>query len=254
MDAKKVHNSEIINQFTKQAIPFTQFKEHPDSIQVLISMSGVDSDDDVLDVACGPGIVLCEFAKWAKSAVGVDITPSMIDQAKRRQENLNLDNIKWEVGDVSSLLYKSNTFSLVVTRYSFHHFLNPSAVLEEMYRVCKPGGRIVIADIVVPKKNLPFYNEVEKLRDYSHVSGLTSDQIENLLTNIGLKNLRRSGCKVEMEQEKQLATSFPKKDDARKIRELFKKDLSENKLGLDVRLEGGVIHFSFPVSVYAGVK
>lgn len=251
---KKDHNADIISQFSKQAIPFTQYKKHLDSVERLVSMSKLKPEDRVLDVACGSGIVLCEFAKKAKSAIGIDITTSMIEQAKKRQAEMKLANITWDIGDVESLPYKSNSFSVVVTRYSFHHFLNPKEVLEEMYRVCKPSGRIVIADVIMTEKNLPFYNEVEKLRDSSHVSGLTFEQMENLFYQIGLKDIERSGYSIEMELEKQLKTSFPKEGDVEKIRKIFKNDLSKNKLGLDACLKNGTLHFSFPISVYVGVK
>jgi ubiquinone/menaquinone biosynthesis C-methylase UbiE len=65
------HNAEIVSQFTKQAIPFTQLPGHLDSIQMLINMSGVGGNDTVLDVACGPGIVACEFARVARHVTGI---------------------------------------------------------------------------------------------------------------------------------------------------------------------------------------
>ena len=117
------HDAEIIDQFTKQAIPFTQLKFHSDLIQMLIELSKVTSNDLVLDVACGPGLVACEFAKVSRHVTGIDITEKMIEQAKKRQMKLRLTNVSWSIGTVSSLPYDSASFSVVVTRYSFHHFL-----------------------------------------------------------------------------------------------------------------------------------
>jgi ubiquinone/menaquinone biosynthesis C-methylase UbiE len=45
------------------------------------------------------------------------------------------------------LPFRDAAFSLVVTRYSFHHFLDPQAVLAEMVRVCAPGGRVAVIDV-----------------------------------------------------------------------------------------------------------
>jgi ubiquinone/menaquinone biosynthesis C-methylase UbiE len=75
-----VHNQTIIAQFSQQAVPFSELPGHSQSMQMLIEMSGVSGADIVLDVACGPGLVACEFAPHAKHVTGIDITPRMIEQ------------------------------------------------------------------------------------------------------------------------------------------------------------------------------
>lgn len=134
------HNAQVVTQFTKQAIPFTKLPGHLDAIQMLIEMSEVSDKDIVLDVACGPGLVACEFAAIAKHVTGIDITEKMIEQAGKRQAELGRDNLSWDIGTAFPLPYPNSSFSVVVTRYSFHHFLDPQAALHEMIRVCKPGG------------------------------------------------------------------------------------------------------------------
>lgn len=69
------HNRIIIEQFSRQAITFAKLPGHSQSIQMLIELSGVSATDDVLDVACGPGLVACEFAQHARHVTGIDITP-----------------------------------------------------------------------------------------------------------------------------------------------------------------------------------
>ena len=57
----------------------------------------------------------------------------------------------------------SRTQSAVITRYSFHHFLEPEAVLNEMVRVCRPGGRVAVVDVFMstPEQS-EAYNRMEK--------------------------------------------------------------------------------------------
>ena len=55
-----------------------------------------------------------------------------------------LSNLTWKVGDILPLPFVDEPFSLVLSRYSFHHFLDPKAVLSEMIRVCRPGGRVMV--------------------------------------------------------------------------------------------------------------
>ena len=251
---KQGHDSRIVDQFTKQAIPFTELPGHMDSIQMLIEMSKVTSDDSILDVACGPGMVACEFAKVARRVTGIDITEKMIEQAQKRQEELVIANLSWDIGTVLPLPYESESFSVVITRYSFHHFLDPEAVLSEMCRVCKQGGVVLIADPVLPKENVDAYNRMEKLRDPSHTQALSFDDFDQMMRNSGLKNLRRGSYEVEMELEKQLKASFPNPGDDEKIREIFRQDVELDKLGMGAHMVGSEIHFSYPISIYTGSK
>ena len=77
------HNDLIIDQFTKQAIPFTQNAAHSAeyAIERLVTLSDVSKNDTVLDVACGSGLVSCELSSVVHQVTGIDITPAMIEQA-----------------------------------------------------------------------------------------------------------------------------------------------------------------------------
>ena len=108
------HNSKIIEQFTLQAKPFSQVPGHADSLNKLVELSKVNSNSSVLDLACGPGLVACEFAKVAKHVTGIDITPAMIEQAKTRQVDNKLQNLDWKIGDVTTLPFDNKTFDVVV--------------------------------------------------------------------------------------------------------------------------------------------
>jgi ubiquinone/menaquinone biosynthesis C-methylase UbiE len=112
---KQDHQAKIIDQFSRQAIPFTQVPGHFDAMQILIKLSEVCQNDSVLDVACGPGMVACEFAKHAGHVTGIDITPAMIEQAEKRQKEQKLKNLTWSVGDAVPLPYADNSFSLVIS-------------------------------------------------------------------------------------------------------------------------------------------
>ena len=76
------HNDLIIDQITKQAIPFTQNAAHSAEYAVkrLVTISSVSKKDTVLDVACGSGLVSCELPRVVHHVTGIDITPAMIEQ------------------------------------------------------------------------------------------------------------------------------------------------------------------------------
>ena len=64
----------------------------------------------------------------------------MIDEARARQEANALENMHWQIADVGRLPFEDEAFSVVLTRYSFRHLLDPQAAISEMLRVCKSGG------------------------------------------------------------------------------------------------------------------
>ncbi len=250
------HKKSILDQFTKQAAPFQKKLEAADPavFQLYLDATGVTSQDTVLDVACGPGLVACIFAAVARHVTGIDITPAMIEQAKKLQKKKGLANMTWQVGDVLPLPFADASFSLVITRYSFHHFLDPDAVLREMVRVCTPGGAVMVVDVVLPPDKVDAYNRVEKLRDNSHTRALTLDQFLDMARACGLRDITTHFYRLEMELEAQLKASFPGPGDADKIRQIFREDIGKDRLGVGAHLRGGEIHFAYPNLVLVGKK
>lgn len=250
------HKKAILDQFTKQAVPFQKKLEHADAtvFQLYLDATGVMSQDTVLDVACGPGLVACAFAAVARHVTGIDLTPAMIEQAEKLQEKKGLTNMTWQLGDVLSLPFAEASFSLVVTRYSFHHFLLPQAVWQEMVRVCTPGGTVMVVDVVLPPDKVDAYNRVEKLRDNSHTRALTLAQFLDMARDCGLRDIVTHFYRLEMELEAQLKASFPRPGDADKIRQIFREDIGKDRLGVGAHLRGGEIHLAYPNLILVGKK
>ncbi len=251
------HRNLIIDQFTKQAVPFAKkssqyIGEVFEKIQTLVHAT---KNDIVLDVASGTGSLTVEFAKICRQVTGIDITPAMIEQAKILQKMNSLDNITWDMGDITQKLpYPSNSFSIVVTKYSFHHLLDPLSVLIEMNRVCSTTGKIVVVDPTPPPEKAIQYNQVERLRDPSHVKSLTISELEHLFQKAGIPILKRGFYRMKIGLEDQLQTSFPDPANIEKIRQLFIEDTKNDVLGLDSRFEGNKIYFSYPNSIFIGQK
>lgn len=261
MDSKSdqatgAHNNTIVSQFTKQAIPFKEMSQHSNhyGINLMLKLTGPKQDDTVLDVACGPGIVSCEFAKLVQHVKGIDLTPAMMEQAKQLQKEKNLDNVDWEIGDVYALPFQNNEFSIVVTRYSLHHMINPDKVIDEMYRVCKTGGKLLVIDVTPEKDKKELYNKVEKLRDPSHTGALTLDELRLLLDSKGIMNIKTEYHNLEMNLEDILNASFPNPGDREKILSFFEDDVVNNNLGMKSHIRDGGIYFYFPISMLVGFK
>ncbi len=251
------HRYLIIDQFTKQSVPFAKkssqyIGEVFERIQTLVHAT---ENDIVLDVASGTGSLSVEFAKICRQVTGIDITPAMIEQAKILQKMNTLDNIRWDIGDITKILpYASNSFSIVITKFSFHHLLDPLSVLIEMNRVCNIGGKIVVVDPTPPPEKAIQYNQLELLRDPSHVKSLTTSEFEDLFQRAGIPILRRGFYRMKIGLEDQLQTSFPDPTNIDKIRRLFIEDTKNDTLGLESHFVGNEIYFSYPNSIFVGQK
>ncbi len=248
------HKAEIIDQFSRQAIPFTKLPGHKDGMGMMLQLSGVSGNDTVLDVACGPGMVSCEFARVAGHVTGVDITEKMISAAKKLQKEKNLGNMDWMVSDAIPLKFADGAFSLVVSRYSFHHFMQPEKNLAEMVRVCANGGRVMVADVAVPADKSEAYDKMERMRDPSHVHALTCGEFTEMFSRSGLEGCRQAAYDVEMELEAQIRASFPKPGDDAKLRKMITDDVGTDRIGINARNENGRIMFTYPISVFIGFK
>jgi SAM-dependent methyltransferase len=245
------HEQAILDQFTRQAIPFSTSPSIKDEIalNLLIQASGASATDTVLDVACGPGLVVCAFAKVVAHATGIDITPAMLDRARQLQKEKGLTNVNWELGDVTSLPFPDASFSIVTSRFAFHHVLDPSTVLGEMKRVCQPGGKVVVVDSAPAPDKVDAFNTVEKLRDPSHVRALTLAEHTSLFARHGLGEPRHTPYRLESDLESLLARSFPNPGDGDKIRTAFRRSVEDDSLGIAARREGDLVIYGYPIAI-----
>ena len=246
------HRDLIVEQFTKQAVPFSTAPgiRDEEALRLLVEFAGAAPEDTVLDVACGPGLVVCAFAAVVRHATGIDVTPAMIERGRALAAEKGLANVAWQVGDVLPLPYPDGAFSLVVSRFAFHHFPEPRAVLAEMKRVCTPGGRVVLVDVAASEDTAKAaaFNRMEKLRDPSHVRALTLAELEGLFAEVGLSAPRAKFYQLKSELEGLLERSFPEPGDAERIRRIFLDSLDSDGLGLATQPRGDTIVFAYPVA------
>ncbi len=248
------HNELIVDQFNRQAATFAERHAHTDPLEIMLRAAGVTASDTVLDLGCGPGLVACAFAAKAAHVTGLDLAPAMLEQAKARQVEHSLANMTWLCGDVAALPFADNSFSIVVTRYTFHHFLSPAAVLAEMVRVCKPGGRVVVADVTPPEDKLAAYDHFETLRDPSHAKALSLYQLKDLFVSAGLLNIETIFYGLEMDFEDLMSGSFPDEKSVATIWQLVCDDARNDSTGLGAQLKDGKYCITFPTTTVAANK
>jgi SAM-dependent methyltransferase len=223
---------------------------------MIVDAASPGPGDTVLDVACGGGLVARAFAPHVAHVTGIDVTPAMLDQARKAAAENRLTNTSWDQGDVTVLPYADGSFTIVATRFSFHHFVEPLAVLREMVRVCAPGGRIVVADSCPSEDaaKAAAFNRLELLRDPSHTRALPLSEMKSVFSAAGLRQPSVQFSELRDVVSNLLARSYPNPGDEAKITDMFCASASDDSLGIPVRLDGAAIHYAYPVAIVAATR
>ncbi len=154
-------------------------------LQRLVDFIGAGPEAVCLDSACGTGIVARALAPRVGHVTALDTTPEMLAEGKAQADREGVSNLVFQQGDAAGLPFLDASFDIVVSRFSLHHVASPELVAAELVRVCRPGGRVVVADMVA-RPDLPGDpDRLERLRDPSHGTLLTIEHITGLLTAAG---------------------------------------------------------------------
>jgi SAM-dependent methyltransferase len=179
------------------------------------------------------------------------MTPAMLDRARRLAAEQSVRNVDWHQGDIYLLPYAAESFTIVVTRYSFHHLIDPVAALREMARVCAVKGRIVVVDAYAPEDShqAAEFNRVERLRDPSHVRSLSLSALLDLFARVGLPEPRVTLYELRVEVRSLLARAFPNPGDEIEIVKTFRASAADGRLGIPVHLDGDKVHVTYRAAI-----
>jgi SAM-dependent methyltransferase len=107
----------------------------------LVKFAGITAGQRVLDVACGTGVVTVTAARRGASASGLDLSPVLLERARRNAEIAGV-TIDFTEGDVEALPYADASFDVVTSQFGHIFAPRPAIAIGEMLRVLKPGGTI----------------------------------------------------------------------------------------------------------------
>ena len=161
-------------------------KDYPDVLAELEK----EPFNDLLDCGCGTGpmLTLLHEKYPEKHYTGIDLTPKMIEVAKRKA----LKNVELVVGDCENLPFEANSFDVVICCESFHHYPNPQNFFNSVSRVLRPGGRLVLRDMTMNSEAVRWFcNNIEM--PLAHLIGKGDvriygrEDIRKLCRNAGLR-------------------------------------------------------------------
>lgn len=198
------HTRSVVAGFTAQAESFNTSavatdEDLLDRITVLAAPRG---EERWLEAACGPGLIARRLAPHVAHVHGFDLTPAMIEVARREAAAAELTNAEFSIGDATALQVSAAGFDGAVARFAVHHIPVPGRLLEELSRVLRPEGKLVLVDLIADDdpEARAWSQEIERLRDPTHWATLSLGQLRSLAT--------RTGLRIEEEQIQPLELDF----------------------------------------------
>lgn len=134
-----------------------------------------------LEVACGAAHAAQTAAHAVRQIVGIDLTCELLELGADRLREAGIGNVLLQEGDAEALPFVDRSFDLVFCRSSLHHFADPRRAVNEMLRVCRPGGRVVLSDLVVaPGVEREHFDHLHRLLDPSHVRVFLEEELAGI--------------------------------------------------------------------------
>ena len=146
----------VKNQFNQAAANYSTSPIHasgPD-LAVMVQVANLSGYEHLLDAGSGTGHTAITFAPHVRQVVALDLAESMLAQGRRLADERGLANIEFKRGDVEALPFADNSFDVITTRYSAHHWPNPLAALHEFRRVDQPVACGMLNEVAVASERL----------------------------------------------------------------------------------------------------
>lgn len=188
--ATRSHHDNIDQQFSPQAQAYLQSQVHAsgDDLQRLAVRLEVLRPVSLLDMGCGAGHVSFLAAAHAGQVTAYDLSEQMLELVAQTASQRGIMNLHIQQGYAESLPFADNSFAVVVSRYSAHHWQDVPLALREVKRVLRPGGIFLLLDIISPGHPLAdiWLQTIEALRDPSHVRDYSSGEWLAMINHAGL--------------------------------------------------------------------
>lgn len=155
---------------------------------VILPLLNLKPGDNVLDVGAGNGALTLLLARLFPDVrfVGVDITPSLVEDARQQAQNLGIKNVEFQEGNALELPFEANSFDASVCQTVLMHLSDPAKAVMEMSRVLKPEGTFFAAEYHVLNYDKP-------VESASPVSNLEEEITISRFIQLLLHGYRASG-------------------------------------------------------------
>ena len=183
------HDDNVVGNFVTRAAAYLASAVHAggEDLQQMAALAQGCAGARVLDLGCGASHVSFHVAPHVATVTAVDLSTRTLDTVAEGARQRGLANITVQQASVAALPFADASIDIVMSRFSAHHWHDAGAGLREARRVLKPGGMLVMADVVAPAHTLAdtHLQAVELLRDTSHVRDYSVAEWSRLLGDAG---------------------------------------------------------------------
>lgn len=247
----------IRRQFGAAAARYATSSYHQSSPDLEKMLNAVDltGREQVLDVGTGTGHTALAFAPHVASVIGLDMTEAMLEKARELAMEQGASNADFELGDAMDLPYESERFDLVTCRVCAHHFDDAQRAVEEMARVLRPGGWLLVVDSVSPEDPAEdtYLNCIELIRDPSHVRNYTVSQWKGMFDASGLRAQYKGTWAAPLDFEDWVQRMGTPELERTQLCALFDRAPDRVRTRLGIR-SGTRYGFDIPIAMLAGRK
>jgi SAM-dependent methyltransferase len=158
-----------------------------------VAIAALKEGETVLDLGAGAGFdAFLAAAKVGKSGkvIGVDMTPEMLKKARANAKKGNYANVEFRLGEIEKLPVEDNSVDVIISNCVINLSPEKQRVFKEAYRVLKPGGRLMVSDLVIAK-DLPdrLKNSVEAYVGCL-AGAIKKDEYLGFIKNAGFHNVK----------------------------------------------------------------
>jgi SAM-dependent methyltransferase len=181
----------VQKQFGRTAAAYVESATHArgQDLDRIVAVANEHGGERIVDVGTGVGHTLRRLAPNFRRAVGVDATREMLEAGRGVLAAAGVTNAMLVQANATALPIASRSADVVTSRLAAHHFADAAGAFQEIARILRPGGLLVLVDNFSPDDpGLDrFINEVETLRDPSHIRNHTIAGWCELLERAGLR-------------------------------------------------------------------
>jgi ArsR family transcriptional regulator len=140
----------------------------------------------IADLGAGEGAFALLLAQQATNVIAVDTSAKMIEVGRELARRHGIKNVEYRLGDMEEIPIDDAAVDLVFFSQSLHHALHPERAVQDAWRILRPGGRIVILDLVKHR-----FEEAREMYADEWL-GFSEAEIESMLEKAGFRNVQTS--------------------------------------------------------------
>ncbi len=141
-DSARAYFDELAGRFGKDYVPGRSWKALAEALIKVLNYRVV------ADLGAGEGTLAQLLAQRAEKVIAVDLSPKMVEFGQNLATQNGLKNLEYRIGDIESPPIENGSLDLAILSQALHHAEHPQRALDAAFRILKPGGRLIVLDLL----------------------------------------------------------------------------------------------------------